>query len=85
MPDNREWWQKGERPPVPTSDQSAQIASGLGQMMTVIAEAMQPVYDAADGIRNQLLERGYSPTAAEQAAMQHILLAQQAMWAGSAG
>lgn len=43
----------------------AELANGLLQA----AEMMTPLYDAADGIRADMAARGWSPTAAEQAAL----------------
>jgi hypothetical protein len=78
------WWKASNpRPPVPTSEQSAAMAAGVGVVLQVIAEAMVNVYESADGVRAQLRRRGYSEEAAENAAMQHIMLAQQALWQGA--
>jgi len=78
------WWKaKDPTPPVPTAEQSAAVASGVGQVLAVIAESMEQVYASADGIRAQMTSRGYSETAAEQAALQQIMLAQNALWQGA--
>jgi len=77
------WWKaKNPQPPVPTAEQADAMASGVGQVLVVVAQAMEQVYASADGIRTQMLARGYSETAAEQAALQQIMLAQNAMWQG---
>lgn len=38
-------------------------------MCLTMREQMMPVFDTADGIRADMLGRGYSPTAAEQTAV----------------
>jgi hypothetical protein len=80
--DNREWWQKGEAPPVPNAEQSGLIVNGVAQMLAVIGEAMSAVFDSAEGIKAEMSRRGYSETAIEHAAMTHISLAQQMLWTG---
>jgi hypothetical protein len=41
----------------------------LTNMLLIAQEQMAPIFDAADGIRSDLAKRGWSPTAAEQAAL----------------
>lgn len=41
----------------------------LAENLLVAQEQMTPIYDAADGIKADLAARGWSPTAAEQAAL----------------
>lgn len=43
-------------------------------------EAMQPLLDAADGMRADLERRGWSPTAAEQIAQSWLMGALASMW-----
>lgn len=48
-----------------------ELAKSKAELTTALlqaAELMQPLYDAADGIRADMAKRGWSPTAAEQVA-----------------
>ncbi|WP_405620282.1 hypothetical protein [Streptomyces sp. NBC_00076] len=50
-------------PPTP-AELKAQITTAMLDM----AGVLEPVYDAADGMKRDLEERGWSPTVAEQCA-----------------
>lgn len=52
-----------------TSDRLAQERTQLATELLTLQEQMAPLYDAADGMRAELQTRGWSPTAAEQAAL----------------
>lgn len=52
-----------------TPDQLAKERTKLATDLLTLQEQMAPVYDAADGMRAELQARGWSPTAAEQAAL----------------
>ncbi|MFF3312494.1 hypothetical protein [Streptomyces sp. NPDC002952] len=56
----------GQTPPAPPSpmELKAQITTAMLDM----AGILEPVYDAADGMRRDLESRGWSPTMAEQCA-----------------
>ncbi|MEV6547953.1 hypothetical protein AB0M57_04495 [Streptomyces sp. NPDC051597] len=56
-------------PDQPTPEELAKVRHELSTGLLVMQEQMAPVYDAADGIRADLEKRGWSPTAAEQAAL----------------
>lgn len=45
-------------------------ALDFAEALATMAESLQTVLDAVDGHRAQLIERGYSPTAAEVGAME---------------
>lgn len=46
-----------------------QLRHDLANNLLVMQEQMAPLFDAADGMRADLHKRGWSPTAAEQAAL----------------
>lgn len=71
--------------PLPTPEQSAEMAHGVATMLAVINDAMAAVIESANGVRAQMLANDYSEEAAEGAAMQHIILAQQNLWGGARG
>lgn len=52
-----------QTPPTP-AEMKAQITTAMLDM----AGVLEPIYDAADGMRRDLESRGWSPTMAEQAA-----------------
>lgn len=53
-----------QSPPAP-AEVRALLAAGMMDMATVL----EPIYDAADGMKATLEARGWSPTAAEHAAL----------------
>ncbi|MBD0743532.1 hypothetical protein [Streptomyces sp. CBMA152] len=55
----------------------------LSSHLLMIQEQMTPIYDAADGIRADLNARGWSPTAAEQAALTWLCASIQMSFGGS--
>ncbi|MFD5509139.1 hypothetical protein ACFWIB_15360 [Streptomyces sp. NPDC127051] len=61
--------------PQPLSDQGQ-----LAGILLNLQESMAPIYDAADGVRAELLSRGWSPGAAEQAAATWLCAAIKSMW-----
>ncbi|MFJ6636595.1 hypothetical protein ACIQMR_35305 [Streptomyces sp. NPDC091376] len=52
-----------KQPPTPE-----EIRHQVSTAMLDVVGALQPIYDAADGIKRDLESRGWSPTMAEQAA-----------------
>lgn len=42
--------------------------------------ALQPMFDASDGVRAELERRGWSPTAAETAALENLLGMTRHFW-----
>lgn len=58
------------------TDPATQLA---GALMEAIA-AVAPIFDAGDGIKADLEKRGWSPTAAEQVALQWVMNAMQKIW-----
>jgi len=50
----------------PTPDDLARERHVMSSQLLTLHEQITPIYDAADGIRADLTQRGYSPTAAEQ-------------------
>ncbi|KUF18846.1 hypothetical protein [Streptomyces silvensis] len=54
----------GQQTPPTAAELKAQITTAMLDM----AGVLEPVYDAADGMRRDLESRGWSPTQAEQSA-----------------
>ncbi|WP_333745764.1 hypothetical protein [Streptomyces sp. IBSBF 2950] len=52
-------------PPPPNSDEEAEARNSIANSMLVMREGLVPVFDAADGMRADLLVRGWSPQTAE--------------------
>jgi hypothetical protein len=54
-----------EEPPLPDLDEMEKARSDLSNGMLSLRESLTPAFDAADGMRADLLARGWSPSAAE--------------------
>lgn len=52
----------------PTPPTPAEAKTQIATAMLDLAGLLEPIYDAADGMRRELESRGWSPTMAEQAA-----------------
>lgn len=59
-----------------TDEQKPTVIEDLIQAV----EALQPLFDAADGMRADLERRGWSPTKAEQIAHQWLTLVLNQIW-----
>lgn len=57
----------------------------LANMMLEMTDVMTPIFDTADGMRADLENRGWSPTAAEAAATAWLTGALHALGAGLGG
>lgn len=66
-----------------TAADAAKARTELATALMDIAEQMSPILDAADGMRHELEGRGWSPTAAEQVALQWLLGAMTQVWRGA--
>lgn len=66
--------------PTPT-----EIRAGIATSMMDMATMLEPVYDAADGMKATLEARGWSPTAAEHAALAWLSTALATMGAAVMG
>jgi hypothetical protein len=54
---------------IPTPQQLDQARHEFASVLLTMAQQLAPLFDAADGIRADMAARGWSPTAAEQAAL----------------
>jgi hypothetical protein len=52
-------------PPAPDLDEAAEVRAQLLNAFLTMHEGMSPAFDAADGIRADLVARGWTPTMAE--------------------
>lgn len=68
----------GPMPPSTQAEMKAQITAALLD----IVGAMEPIYDAADGMRRDLERRGWSPAMAEQCAGVWLMTTLQAIAGG---
>ncbi|WP_372352659.1 hypothetical protein [Streptomyces sp. KL116D] len=57
----------------PTPEELAQQRHELSNALLTMAEQTAPIFDSADGMRADLEQRGWSPTAAEQVALAWLL------------
>lgn len=60
-------------PQMPSKADLERMRHELSNMLLVMSEQMAPIFDAADGMRKDMEERGWSPTAAEQVALAWLL------------
>lgn len=54
----------------------------IGEAMMSMTESVAPILDAAEGMRAEMQNRGWSPTAAETAALQYLMNGMQVVWTG---
>lgn len=54
---------------MPSPEQLAKERHTLASGLLMMSEQMAPIFDTADGMRADLEKRGWSPTAAETAAL----------------
>jgi hypothetical protein len=52
-------------PPTPDLDEAAEVRTQMLNAFLAIQEGMAPAFDAADGMRADLVARGWTPTMAE--------------------
>lgn len=55
--------------PMPTSAELAEQRHELATAMLTMTEQLTPIFDTADGIRADMENRGWSPTACETVAL----------------
>lgn len=63
-----------------TGDDAAKARHELASGLLAINEQLEPLFDAADGVRADMERRGYSPTAAEAIALQWLQGAMSLVW-----
>jgi hypothetical protein len=67
---------------VSPEDANAKIRNEFAAVLLEMTEQLSPLFDAADGVRADMERRGWSPTAAETAALQFLMNSMQLIWAG---
>ena len=60
---------------MPSPEEMARMRHDLSNQLLALSEQMSPLFDTADGMRANLEQRGWSPTAAEQVALAWLLAA----------
>ncbi|MGW2213315.1 hypothetical protein [Streptomyces sp. NPDC001781] len=58
---------------MPSEDELERMRGELSNALLAMKEQMAPVFDAADGMRCDMTARGWSPAAAERAALAWLL------------
>jgi hypothetical protein len=59
------------------------VYRGIQENMLMLTELMTPVFDAADGVKANMISRGWSPEAAERAALEWLINSIKLSFAGA--
>ncbi|MGC5565325.1 hypothetical protein ACPYPG_21155 [Streptomyces sp. FR-108] len=64
-----------------TPDELHRIGLQLAHTLHQIGSLCEPLFDAADGVKNELERRGWSPTASEELAAEYLTLCLRRLFA----
>lgn len=69
-------------PGMPSKAELERMRNELSSMLMMMSEQVAPIFDAAEGMRRDMEQRGWSPTAAEQVALAWLMGAMGMVFGG---